>query len=381
MQAQWLKSVFLLTSCIFIFACSSSSSDDNESSTGAGDASGDATRTAATAKFEPAHGQVLVFVGQDNGSVGANDDIALGGMQVFNDGYVEHLGVPAGITHYVYFAEGATNAFGFSFDVGTVDGLNTNTTWGAGRMCMVCYLNSSQLLDTIMHISISMEFNSEDRVADGSYDHLSDELATFLMTYSHVPFLIRIGYEFDGPWNGYDADNYRQAFQRIVDNLRTAGVTNYATVMASSTMFVPVTTWDSYYPGDDYVDWVGYSYFGGGLDSNAPALRFARAHNKPIFIAEAAPRGSFLDLIDPDAQWNIWFAPLFRHIEENPDVIKALSYINADWDSQPMWTGRGWGDTRIQLSDSISQRWRNKMNESRYRHGTQGLYSAIGFSN
>ena len=45
------------------------------------------------AKYEPPAGKVLVFVGQDNASVGGNDR--------FTDGYVDYVGVPAGITHYI----------------------------------------------------------------------------------------------------------------------------------------------------------------------------------------------------------------------------------------------------------------------------------------
>jgi hypothetical protein len=78
------------------------------------------------AKYEPPQGKVLVFVGQDNKSVGGTDK--------WSDGYVDHIGMPAGVTHYVYFTEGQTNNFDFTFDKGHVDGLLTETTWGAGPM-------------------------------------------------------------------------------------------------------------------------------------------------------------------------------------------------------------------------------------------------------
>ena len=45
-------------------------------------------------KFAPPAGQVLVFAGQDN--------ISVGGTQKYSDGYVDSIGVPGGITHYVY---------------------------------------------------------------------------------------------------------------------------------------------------------------------------------------------------------------------------------------------------------------------------------------
>ncbi len=324
------------------------------------------------AKFEPNDGAVLVFVGQDNESVGGNAS--------YSDGYIENVGTPAGITHYVYFTEGATNGFGFTFDIGTIDGLNSETTWGAGPMCMKCYVDSMELQELVMHMSISMEFNSEDRIARGEFDHLIRELVSFLNEYSDFPFLIRIGYEFDGPWNNYDSQNYKAAFIRIVDGLRAENVENFATVMAASTMFVSRQTWDDYWPGDEYVDWIGYSYFGGFVSDTADALQLAREKSKPIFIAESAPRGSFLDNSDADQVWSSWFVPILNHVEANTDVIKAISYISADWDSQPMWRGNGWGDTRIHINPLIQQRWNEKMNDMLYINASDNPYRLINFT-
>ena len=52
------------------------------------------------ARFTPPPGKILVFAGQDNESTG--------GTLKHRDGYVDNIGIPAGITHYVYFAEGWT---------------------------------------------------------------------------------------------------------------------------------------------------------------------------------------------------------------------------------------------------------------------------------
>jgi hypothetical protein len=320
------------------------------------------------AKYEPPDGKVIVFIGQDNASVGGNDG--------FHDGYVENVGVPGGITHYVYMVEGWTNAFGYTFDVGHIDGLYTETTWGAGPMCMACYLDSPILDDSVMHLSISMEGNSEDRVADGSYDHLIDELIRFLNDHADTPFLIRIGYEFEGPWNGYDPENFQLAFRRIVDRLREAGVMNFATVMGSASFDTPYATWEQYYPGDEYVDWVAYSYWGGNSTTGG-SLQFARDHNKPVFIAESTPRAHYLDREDGREVWETWFETYFQHIEDNIDVVKAISYINCDWDAQPMWDG--WGDTRIEVNDYVRMRWLETMQTPQFVNAQDGPFALIGF--
>ena len=326
-----------------------------------------------TAKFSPKTEKVLVFVGQDNASVG--------GTEKWNQGYYDTVGIPAGVTHYVYFTEGKKNRFGYSFNKGSVDGLNKETTWGAGPMCMRCYLESAAFKGSIVHLSISMEFNDEEDVAQGKYDNNIAELARFINEFPDVPFLIRIGYEFDGPWNHYEPEPFKKAWIRIVDTLRKSKAKNFATVMASIGLGTSKATWERYWPGDDYVDWLGYSYWSGG-DQPSSTLEFAREKKRPVFIAEATPRGFFIDQLT-GMVWHDWYQHFFAHVEANTDVIRAISYINANWDSQPMWKGNGWGNSALQSNPAIKAQWLEKMNEDTYIHGiTDGVettYELIGF--
>ncbi|MDG2012901.1 MAG: glycoside hydrolase family 3 N-terminal domain-containing protein, partial [Pirellulaceae bacterium] len=318
-------------------------------------------------KFSPPAGKILVFAGQDNASVG--------GTANYQNGYVDNIGIPAGITHYVYFSEGWTNAFGRTFATGQVAGLNSETEWASGPMHQKAYLDSSVLDPCVMHVSIAMEGNCEDKVADGSFDHLINEFVQFIADHPDHPFLIRIGYEFDGSWNDYDPENFKKAFRRIVDALRAARLTNYATVFASSSSVKP-GQFEEYDPGADYYDWVGYSWWGGDKDA-LPALAFARKVGKPVFVAEATPRGHFFNLEKPEAIWNEWFVKFFDHIEKNRDVIRAVSYINADWDAQDMWDG--WGQTRIETVPLIKQRWLEKMADPMFVNAEDNPFQLIGF--
>jgi hypothetical protein len=313
-------------------------------------------------------GKVIVFVGQDNASVGGNS--------CFNNGYVDNVCVPGGITHYVYMGEEWKNNFGYTLDVGHIDGLYSETTWGASPMCMKYYLDSPVLNNCVMHMSISMEGNSEDKVADGSFDYLIDELIRLLKEYNDTPFLLRIGYEFEGSWNGYDPENFKGAFIRIVDKLRAAKVNNFATVMASSSFNTPYETWQLYYPGDEYVDWVGYSYWEGN-STDGGSLRFARDHKKPVFIAESTHKTHYLNKEDGRQVWDKWFVTFFQHIEDNIDVVRAVSYINADWDAQPMWDG--WGDTRIEANEYIKKLWLKKMQDAMFINAADAPFQHIGF--
>ena len=323
------------------------------------------------ARFTPPPGKILVFAGQDNESTG--------GTLKHRDGYVDNIGIPAGITHYVYFAEGWTNKFGRTFARGKVDGLNSETEWAAGPMNQKAYLDSPTLDRCVMHLSISMEGNSEDKVADGSYDYLIEELVDFVRDHPDHPFLIRIGYEFDGSWNNYDTKNFKGAFRRIVDALQKAKLTNFATVYASSSGATK-EQFEQYDPGAEYYDWVGYSWWGGDHDGQA-ALNFARKLNKPVFIAEATPRGHFFDREDPQEVWNSWFKKFFGHIEENKDVIRAISYINANWEGQDMWKGDKWGQTRLETAPLLKSKWLEKMAEAQFVNAVDKPFDLIGFPN
>ena len=62
-------------------------------------------------------------------------------------------------------------------------------------------------------------------------------------------------------------------------------------------------------------------------------------------------------------------------------VDTSDSYINANWEAQPFWTGQGWGDTRVQVNQTVLTNWRNTTAGPRYLHSQADLYSEIGWSN
>lgn len=122
-------------------------------------------------------------------------------------------------------------------------------------------------------------------------------------------------------------------------------------------------------------------------------LAFARLHNKPVMISEASPQGYDLSeltkanispVLDgpsgknrvkktPEEIWNEWFKPFFEFVYENSDVIRVVAYINADWDSQPMWgppyANGYWGDSRVQVNPIIRNLWLKEIKKSIWEHG------------
>ena len=220
---------------------------------------------------------------------------------------------------------------------------------------------------------------------------------------------LRIGYEFDNPQFGYsDApDLYRTAYRYIVQECYTlysdTACRNRIDFVwhswAASLIVVPLLsddtessadhnnnnnnnstqTLDDYYPGDDYVDWVGISIFSqlytdvtipphitqlGNMETIQYVCTFAQAHQKPIMIAESTPFGGMDQLHDP---WQDWFVPILHLIETYH--IRMWSYIYCNWDSIPMWNQTGFGDSRLEQNRTVLKLWyQHVLNNPQFRN-------------
>ncbi|MEO0424637.1 MAG: glycosyl hydrolase [Pseudomonadota bacterium] len=284
--------------------------------------------------------------------------------------------------------------------------LDFEHTWGAGPVSAYTTATAFGVRDIAIGLSITENDHPGElqRLAEGAHDDKIEQLARFAEVVQGKVYL-RIGYEFDGAWNqGYEnPERFIAAYRRIVDVLRAAGTDNIEYVLQASAAGVDeiidgghedISRW---YPGDDYVDWLGLSWFmnphersiaptdgfvplsPGALADEVIAL--ARVHGKPVMIAEASPQAFDINegftahhspIWDGEAAtervtvssteiWDYWFAPLFAYLDEHHDVIRALAYINVDWDSQPMWgppyASGFWGDTRLETNPELAERF------------------------
>ncbi len=340
------------------------------------------TPTRKLAKFEPKEGEVLLFVGQELEAVG--------GLEKYNDGYLDHFDTPAGWTTYTNINPGE-NSFGRTQE--GLDGIWETHDWGDHDYNATLQLNDPDYAN--MALAIGLQFvNHEEKVADGTHDKYINKLGDFLLSLGRRPVFLRIAYEFDGdPWNHYDQESTIKAYKRMVDMLRAKGVTNTAYVWQSTGfMSLEDGQLEAWYPGDEYVDWLGFSFFNRWEDQRM--IEFARKKGKPVFIAEASPTISDVDakttgntietqLSNPEQAeeaWQKWFIPFFKTIDENPDVVKAVHYINCHWDSHRMWFDNPTFkkiDARLQLSDSISKRWKTITSDPKYIKSSPGLYDKL----
>ena len=68
-------------------------------------------------------------------------------------------------------------------------------------------------------------------------------------------------------------------------------------------------------------------------------------------------------MFDDTDPWERWFGRVISLIETYD--IDMWSYINCDWDSQPMWKGVGFGDTRLSINSNVMKKWHHYVIEGR----------------
>ncbi|MFH1062759.1 MAG: glycosyl hydrolase [Candidatus Omnitrophota bacterium] len=296
-------------------------------------------------KGKPLPGKILLIVGQDNKTI---------------DAYIESTGiVPGGFMGYT--------------SIQKMEGLNSpSPDYGSG----IFYADEliQKYPNTVLQIGLYMVDGLESTY-QGVYDDNIKILADWLKKIN-IPVFLRIGYECEGMHNHYDPENYKKAYCYLVDKLKAAGIGNAVYVWHLHAHRTD-TNLDLWYPGKDYVDWVGISYFAQDPKAMEHVVNFARKENKPVMIAESTPLG--VGTIWGEMSWKRWFERFFQLIDEYD--IKAVSYINSNWEEQSMWKDQGWGDARIQANSYIKEQWLKEISKDKYLKSSKDLFRNLGFAN
>lgn len=339
------------------------------------------TKAKSGSKFEPADGKVILFVGQELEAIGGTAD--------YHDGYFDHFPAPGGFTQYTNFLTG-TAAMGAATGLAGLDGLTTTEDWGDGPENMSIPLSDPDFKNSCLAIGLDIGQGHDSVTAAGGHDQLIYQLGNWIKGLGRRPVFLRIGYEFNGyDWNHYRKEFYIPAFRRIKDKFDSMGIQNVAYVWQSKGAGSTRQDLDAFYPGDDYVDWVAYSYFV-PADSSHPMFQFAREHKKPLFIAESSP--VFLDSnnvcknldlsgdADVDWAWKDWFLPYFRTIRNNSDIVKAIHYINSPWKTRKLWKDNPYFkniDARITQNEKMKQLWLSETQDDRYLKASDTLFDYL----
>ncbi len=372
-----------------------------------------------TARNLPEDGKVLFIMGQDSETLTAYKASVLD-----ND---TEMPFPGGVTLYTNIT--------FDIGPGVLAGLEEDADWGGGITNFKQTLEQFPDAALAVGLALSDEDHGCNNLplrsiaADKDDEEIQDAVPKYHAAVDRMiehfkalerPVYLRIAYEFDGLWNCYQVKPFKQAFRYIKSRIDALGADNIATVWQSAAYpnnpsdQSPIYDaskeghLDEWYPGDDVVDWVGLSAFYGttydqyqwSCDDLNPQwftasvspralqdriVAFAREHKKPAMISEAAPQAFRIDeppsascifkndsvQITSAQLWDVWYSDFFGFIHENRDIVRAVAYINTDWQSQDMWQCEDnalaggdncpkayWGDSRIQGNPLVLSRFK-----------------------
>ena len=198
-------------------------------------------------------------------------------------------------------------------------------------------------------------------ILKGDWDAYIDHWAEAAREFSQ-PIFVSFCNEMNGdwfPWSGtyYDGEKliaktnpalfkgpelFKTAYRHVVDRVRAKGATNILWVYHVMNYSIPQEEWnyaDEYYPGPDYVDWLGMSVYGQQFDKEIwapfpPLLEWPYkelcdlAPDKPVMIAEWGV-GEFPHL-GSKAQW---IKDGFELMKQKYPRIKAAVYWNERWEN------------------------------------------------
>lgn len=222
------------------------------------------------------------------------------------------------------------------------------------------------------------------KINAGDWDDQIENLMDYLSGCSASKVFLRIGYEFDNESFGYSdkPNEYVRAFRKLVRAIRKSPCKSKVLSVWHSWGAPKVHSLESFWPGEEYVDWVGVSVFqqlypwandnhgvdsdwaGGTMADVEEVLHFAKSRgNKPTMIAESTPFGG-IDMVTDESlpyeksnPWERWYGPTLELIDKFD--IKMWSYIDCDWESQPMWHGVGFGESRVSSNARVMEKWRD----------------------
>ena len=123
-------------------------------------------------------------------------------------------------------------------------------------------------------------------IIEGKWDAYIDRWGDAARDFGH-PMFVSFANEMNGtwfPWSGWfngaqvpidgaspasgpfqGPETFKKAYRHIVDRVRARGANNVLWVFHAANYSIPKDPWNAieqYYPGSDYVDWLGYSVYG-----------------------------------------------------------------------------------------------------------------------
>jgi hypothetical protein len=185
------------------------------------------------------------------------------------------------------------------------------------------------------------------KIADGKFDKELNVWADDARNYGE-PLMVEFGTEMNGNWfpwsgehNGKNPQFFKDAYIHIIKLFREKEVFNITWVFHVNYDSAPNEEWNNmsaYYPGDEYIDWIGMSIYGSqnskdewinitDIFDNAYKNLAEISDNKPLAIFEYG-------VVEHErkAEWIKTFFKLMK--SEKYSRIKGISYWHSNWENE-----------------------------------------------
>lgn len=184
-------------------------------------------------------------------------------------------------------------------------------------------------------------------IASGAYDKYVREFLQAAKNWGR-PLFLRFAHEMNGnwyPWDGFHngekvgPEKYKQAWLYIYNVKEELKADNINLVWCPNNKNLPAVSWNNlkaYYPGDQYVDWVGMDGYNWGYSNwqsfdqvfSQVYQALAALTSKPLMIGEFASAESGGNKAE-------WIRDAFSKIKTNYPRIKLFNWFNInkerDW--------------------------------------------------
>ncbi len=165
------------------------------------------------------------------------------------------------------------------------------------------------------------------------------------------PILLRFAHEMNGNWYPWDgvhnsSEKYKKAWLYIYNVKQKLKANNILLVWCPNNRSLPNKPWNqikNYYPGDQYVDWVGMDGYNWGYGNNETFdqvfsdiyRELIKLCDKPIMIGEFATAGN-------DQAKTAWFKDALEQLKTKYSKVKLICWFNInkerDWRVAPDFT-------------------------------------------
>jgi beta-mannanase len=218
----------------------------------------------------------------------------------------------------------------------------------------------------VLHVNFNLVSNTGGSLQPylkGQKDEEIKKIGRAFKQWGH-PLLVTLGTECDFPGNkGYTSQQFIAVYRKIRKMWDDLGITSVAYVWhLIGNDGNP--RWASYYPGNDFVDWVAFSFY--WFEKDFPHVsqvaRIAHKHRKPVMIAESGPYSGKAHTFSD------WHGPFLRYASALG--VKAICYNN--WREPP--TGPEFHNSAFdRLPRPIAEAWGRAMKSPTYLHASPEL--------